>query len=190
MVRLGGQVKPGIRFHIILLHAASQLIAEAHYVLGFGIALPGLGFAFSEFLASCIGFRGLAAREDQASRAEERGEQSGGVGGPELGRCSHLRAIDRIDQESREGVPRCNSNLVHKIKRFEQLRRVIHRVRRVLVPPRGLQDLSPKTPLTPCPDSPMYDKRRCWHARCGRIRRQHHARHRGTPIVFETGKQM
>ena len=140
MVRLGGQVKPGIRFHIILLHAASQLIAEAQYVLGFGIALLGLGFAFSEFLASCIGFRRLAAREDQASRAEERGEQSGGVGGPELGRCSHLRAIDRIDQESREGVPRCNSNLVHKIKRFEQLRRVIHRVRRVLVPPRGLPD--------------------------------------------------
>ena len=99
MVCLGGQVKPGIRFHIILLHAASQLIAEAHYVLGFGIAFLGLGFAFSEFLASCIGFRRLAAREDQASRAEERGEQSGGVGGPEPGGCAHLRAIDRIRPE-------------------------------------------------------------------------------------------
>jgi len=80
-------------------------VAEAHNVLGFGIALLGLGLAFSEFLASCIGFLGLAAGEDQASRAEERGEQSGGVGGPELGGCAHLRAIDRIDQDSREGFP-------------------------------------------------------------------------------------
>jgi hypothetical protein len=123
MVRLGGQVKPGIRFHIILLHAASQLIAEAHYVLGFGIALFGLGFAFSEFLASCLGFLGLAARENQASRAEERGEQSGGVGRPKLGRCSHLQAIDRIDQIQEKASPIVI--LIHEIKRFEQLSRVI-----------------------------------------------------------------